>query len=444
MGGPSHLTGTLSFPNKRFPVSCYFLHFSDLAHSLFGVSRLIRLHGHAIFTNSSCSFFGSPSAALPFLTGVKALEADLWHLSVPSVPRLPTQPHLQSISPSPSAFFSMQSLPAARFVAYWHHAFGSPSLSTFRRALKQGFIRSIPYLTHHLVAKYLPLSLPTSFGHLDLLRKNISSSRPKIPPSCLGPVASLPPTRRASPRLAAIHDSFPPDHSLAHTVHRSEWSAAGLSGRFPIPSHLGSEYILVFNHLGYIHFVSFQSRTSSSYVSAFRLAAKFFASLSHPLRYLKIDNVTSADLETFFPSSQPPIHFQLVPPFNHRANKAERSIRTGKNHFLSVLSAAHITFPPNRWSDLLPITELTFNHLRSSLQTRPSPPGMVYTGLPWISRPPPSTPPDSLWWSTTRPLSASHGTITAFGASTSPYLSFTIVAIMFLSPRQGPLASPTP
>jgi hypothetical protein len=29
------------------------------------------------------------------------------------------------------------------------------------------------------------------------------------------------------------------------------------------------------------------------------------------------------------------------------------------------LSACHITFPPNRWPDLLPATELTLNHLRS-------------------------------------------------------------------------------
>ncbi len=107
VGGPAHLTGSLSFPNKRSPVSCYFLPSSDLAHSLFGVSPLIRPHGHAIFTNSSCSlFFDSSSAALPFLTGVKALEADLWHLSVPSVPRFPPQPHLAPIPLSPSAFFS--------------------------------------------------------------------------------------------------------------------------------------------------------------------------------------------------------------------------------------------------------------------------------------------------------------------------------------------------
>ncbi len=94
-------------------------------------------------------------------------------------------------------------------------------LSSCPQINKVSFAASPTLLTTLLVANYPPLSLSTSFGHLDLLRKNISSSRPKIPPSCLGPVASLPPTRRASPRLAAIHDSFPPNHSLARTVHRS-------------------------------------------------------------------------------------------------------------------------------------------------------------------------------------------------------------------------------
>ncbi len=63
VGGPSHLTGSLTFPHKHSPVSCYFLPASDLFHSLFGVSPLIRPHGHAIFINLSCSFFHSP--ALP-------------------------------------------------------------------------------------------------------------------------------------------------------------------------------------------------------------------------------------------------------------------------------------------------------------------------------------------------------------------------------------------
>jgi hypothetical protein len=106
-GGPSHITGSLTFPHKRDPVSCYFLPPSDLSHSLFGVSPLIRPSGHAIFTPSTCSFYDSPSSTIPFLTGSKT-SSDLWFLS------LPTQSQaLLSPSPSPSlasaALFLLQS-----------------------------------------------------------------------------------------------------------------------------------------------------------------------------------------------------------------------------------------------------------------------------------------------------------------------------------------------
>ena len=47
-----------------------------------------------------------------------------------------------------------------------------------------------------------------------------------------------------------------------------------------------------------------------------------------------------------------------------RTNKAKRAMRTAKNHFTAVLSAAHISFPPDCWHLLLPITDLTLNHLR--------------------------------------------------------------------------------
>jgi hypothetical protein len=88
------------------PVPCYFLPASDLSHSLFGVSPLIRPHGHAIFTNLSCSFFDSPTSTGPFLSGLKAAESDLWHLSVPLAP---VAPSLAIAAPLPcsSALFSL-------------------------------------------------------------------------------------------------------------------------------------------------------------------------------------------------------------------------------------------------------------------------------------------------------------------------------------------------
>ncbi len=70
-----------------------------------------------------------------------------------------------------------------------------------------------------------------------------------------------------------------------------------------------------------------------------------------------------AALVTFLQSSI--TAHQFVPPNQHRTNRAERAVITGKNHFLSVLSAVHISFPPNRWPALLPLTELTLNHMRA-------------------------------------------------------------------------------
>ena len=101
-----------------------------------------------------------------------------------------------------------------------------------------------------------------------------------------------------------------------------------------------------------------KSRTSSSYVHAFRSALNFFASFSHLVTFLVLDNETSYELTTLFGSQKPPVRFQHVPLNDHRSNKAERAIQTAKNHFIAVLSSTHITFPPDRWLKLLPLTEL--------------------------------------------------------------------------------------
>ena len=55
--------------------------------------------------------------------------------------------------------------------------------------------------------------------------------------------------------------------------------------------------------------------------------------------------------------------FQLVPPEMHRCNRAERAIRTFKDHFLSILAGVDQSFPPYLWDLLLPQAELTLNLL---------------------------------------------------------------------------------
>ncbi len=58
--------------------------------------------------------------------------------------------------------------------------------------------------------------------------------------------------------------------------------------------------------------------------------------------------------------------FQLVLPDMHRRNRAERTIRTFKSHFLSILAGVDKAFLPYLWDLLLPQAELTLNLLRQA------------------------------------------------------------------------------
>jgi hypothetical protein len=105
-----------------------------------------------------------------------------------------------------------------------------------------------------------------------------------------------------------------------------------------------------------------KSRSAPAYVSAYIKIISFFKSKSFPISHLILDNETSTSLTAYFKSEC--ISFQYVAPNDHRTNPAEQAIRTAKNHFISILSSAHISFPPNRWSSLLPMATLTLNHFR--------------------------------------------------------------------------------
>ena len=286
---------------------------------------------------------------------------------------------------------SIRNLDDAAFVAYQHRAFGSPAISTFVDALRYGWIR-IRRLTSKLVTRNPPLSAHTAFGHLDAQAKNVASTRP-FPPHVLAATRSQtsePPDPATSsyditdsPTLSATSDfadtldtSVPLDSSAildtsdtftyhlpySLTVPRESWCAGDATGRFSPPSRLGHEYLLVTVFHGYIFAVPMINRSSKSYVKAYSAVITFFSNCGHPFTHLSLDNEKSADLTALFKTHK--LSIQYVPPQQHRANPAERAIRTYKNHFIAILSAVHPSFPADLWHLLLPITELTLNHLR--------------------------------------------------------------------------------
>ena len=96
----------------------------------------------------------------------------------------------------------------------------------------------------------------------------------------------------------------------------------------------------------------------------YKKTVEFFKSKSHNISISRLDNETSSSLESYFKEVKIP--FQYISPNNKRANKAERAIRSFKNHFIAGLSTVDPDFPMALWDDLLPQSELTLNLLRPS------------------------------------------------------------------------------
>jgi hypothetical protein len=81
-------------------------------------------------------------------------------------------------------------------------------------------------------------------------------------------------------------------------------------------------------------------------------------------KLMKLDNKASKLLKTYL--HQQNITFQLVPPYSHRRNSAERAIRSFKDHLIAGLCSTDKSFPMHLWDRLLPQAVITLNMLRTS------------------------------------------------------------------------------
>ena len=139
-----------------------------------------------------------------------------------------------------------------------------------------------------------------------------------------------------------------------------------LTGRFPKRSSQGNQYILVGYHYdaNYIIGMPVKNRQGATVAEAWQNIHDTFKLAGIPPNTYVLDNETSQDLRDAF--NQEHITYQLVPPYKHRTNLAERAIQTYKAHFKSCLAAVDPNFPLSEWDRLIPQTNLTLNLLRSS------------------------------------------------------------------------------
>ena len=138
------------------------------------------------------------------------------------------------------------------------------------------------------------------------------------------------------------------------------------TGRFPVISIDGKQYIMIFysEHGNYIKVFAIANRTKACIVAVYEEALRFFQTKGLTPTFQRVDNEISAPYKALLDKNN--ITLDLVPPGQHRRNKAERAIRTFKNHFISILAGVDPAFPANLWTSLLEQAEITINLLRES------------------------------------------------------------------------------
>lgn len=240
----------------------------------------------------------------------------------------------------------------AEFVAFVHATFGSPPSSTFLTAARAGWTNGYPRITASIIAANLPNSIATAKGHLDQTRQRNKRRLSITTVESSTSIDTVPPPANVE-ESNDVYVQCIPLTDLAHV---------DLTGRFPLCSRIGNQYVLVFCWDGYVHYEAMPSRKATAYLAAYKRAFEFFKGFDRSPAFLRMDNESSGLLEAY--AIEAKFTIQYVPPGTHRANEAEREIRTSKNHIISMLCTTHESFPLDLWDQCLPQAEITINHLR--------------------------------------------------------------------------------
>jgi hypothetical protein len=121
------------------------------------------------------------------------------------------------------------------------------------------------------------------------------------------------------------------------------------TGRFPIPFSSGNTQIFVLYdyNSNSIHTQPMQTKSALYIRSAYTTIVNTLIVAGLRPKLQRLDNECSTILKQYINSEA--IQYQFVPPGVHRANSAERAIRTFKNHFIAGLATTDPNFPMHLW-----------------------------------------------------------------------------------------------
>jgi hypothetical protein len=125
------------------------------------------------------------------------------------------------------------------------------------------------------------------------------------------------------------------------------------TGRFPVTSSKGNKYIIIVYDYDSAAILAepIKNRTETELLRVCSKLHQYLADRGLKPRLQKLDNECSEALKQFM--RQASVDFQLVPPYDHRQNAAERAIGIWKDHFVAGLASTDPNFPMNLWCRLV-------------------------------------------------------------------------------------------
>ena len=316
--------------------------------SLISVGQLCDDECTAIFDKTTMRIV---KEGMTIIEGKRNITDGLWDIDVPVLPLAPIESVNAIIKRTTSH---------ADLADYLYACCGSPPLTTFLRAIKNGNLITWPGIREIDFRKHLTKSIGSTKGHLNQERKNLQTTKPM--PTKESPVMeedSFPEPSNPPVKTFEVLSTIVPFEANGKAFH-------DLTGRFPHRSSQGNEYLLI--HYDYdsngILAEPLKSKQSAEIKRGWKVLYDQLAKRGNAPSIYILDNEASAELKKACDKYD--LKYQLVPPYVHRRNAAERAIQCFKNHFLAILATADPNYPISEWERLIPQAVLTVNLLRNS------------------------------------------------------------------------------
>lgn len=376
-GAPLSAIGRGILAVGQLSMTAYVFRNCDLVNNLLGL---------APFADRACTSTFRPfqfqiyphKGTIPILTGTRDSSQSLWQVNLsansapiylsdgipPPTPRAAlhtiTQTHLAGIYIEANHVAQQDNATYVRFI---HACMGYPAPTTFLRAVTAGFItgpQQFERLTAKMVRKHLPHATASAKGHMDqtpsslphaqsdavsALRRHHDRTQTRLLQSASLSsklVKGLPFTTKDIPRSTVLHLDY--------------------TGTLPEVCSSGTRYFQVSCYGGYINLQPLVSLRAEHTTVALRRTVEFFRSHSVTIDTIRMDNQQSRPLLELAATLQ--LRWELVSPYVKNPNRAERAIRTAKNHIISTRAGFHPDCPHAYLDKCLVQIELTLNIVR--------------------------------------------------------------------------------